>query len=580
LGNAYRYKGRYQEALEKQEEAKALSDSSQNPLIYSRIDLNLGAIHEAIGNYGMAFKYYLRSIEGAETAGDSVLLSTGLNNLGVAYNNHSDPEKAQYYLHRSIDIKKKIHDRVGLLMSTVNLAISANKLHKYDESIALYEQAMKLHKVVRKDVPPFRILYNMGQVYKDKGDLARAEDCYKQSLSYCKQAGIPQGLIYNYGGLANVAELRHDITKARDNYTQALHTAEDIGAVELQKDALKSLYLLEKGQSNFKRALNLHEKYTALNDSLNKEASQQELAGTEAKLNLRRQEEINKLLQEKQQQQEARLTTQNWLIAAGLGIIIVVLGSVILLVKSNVEKQRINSELESQRNKLEELNKVKDKILAIIAHDLRSPLASMQGMIYLIREKELTKKEIAEMAAELEVSISQNISMMDNLLVWAREQMSGLALNIKAVNAREIVKEVFDNYQFQAQHKGVQLANKVSEGLKVKADHNLLKLILRNLVSNSIKFCKEGDRLTVSTREEEGKVIFEVEDTGIGIPETKKAGLFSSNSGSRNGTNDEKGSGLGLQLCKEFIEKQDGHISVESVEGEGATFIFSLPRGS
>jgi signal transduction histidine kinase len=380
--------------------------------------------------------------------------------------------------------------------------------------------------------------------------------------------------------LANVAELRHDITKARDNYTQALHTAEDIGAVELQKDALKSLYLLEKGQSNFKRALNLHEKYTALNDSLNKEASQQELAGTEAKLNLRRQEEINKLLQEKQQQQEARLTTQNWLIAAGLGIIIVVLGSVILLVKSNVEKQRINSELESQRNKLEELNKVKDKILAIIAHDLRSPLASMQGMIYLIREKELTKKEIAEMAAELEVSISQNISMMDNLLVWAREQMSGLALNIKAVNAREIVKEVFDNYQFQAQHKGVQLANKVSEGLKVKADHNLLKLILRNLVSNSIKFCKEGDRLTVSTREEEGKVIFEVEDTGIGIPETKKAGLFSSNSGSRNGTNDEKGSGLGLQLCKEFIEKQDGHISVESVEGEGATFIFSLPRGS
>ncbi|HKK46086.1 MAG TPA: tetratricopeptide repeat-containing sensor histidine kinase [Balneolaceae bacterium] len=580
LGSAFRIEGKYQDALSKQEAAKALIDSTKNPRMFNRIELHLGATYGDMGYFGRAFKYHLKSINGAEALGDSLLLATSLNSLGVVYNEHHEYGKAQFYLKRAIPIENKIGDKIGLLRAYNNLAISLHNQNLFDQAIKLYHKSLTLHNEIRKDVPPFRILYNLGQLYKDTKQLDKAENYYHRSLTYCKQAGIAQGLVYNYGGLANVAELRNNYSKAHEYYTKAQQIAKKIGAQKLQREALRSLYKLEKGRNNFKRALAYHEKYTALNDSLNKKANEEKIEDSETKLSLRKQEEINRLLKDKQREQGARLTFKNWLIAAGIGIIIIVLISIILLYRANKGKQKINSELQAQRNKLEELNKVKDKILAIIAHDLRSPLASMQGMVYLFREEELSKEEINEMTAELEVSISQNISMMDNLLVWAREQMSGMALNIETIDAYKVVKEVFENFQFQAEHKGIKLINKVAPDLKVKADDNLIKLILRNLVSNSIKFCKNGDQLTISTIEETGKIIFEVADTGIGIPEAKKNTLFTVKSGSRSGTNDEKGSGLGLQLCKEFVEKQEGEISVKSTEGVGTTFIFSLPRAS
>lgn len=580
LGSALGVKGKYQEALNKEEEARSLVDSVQHPDLYSRIELHLGATHGNMGHFGRAFKYHLRGIDGAEAVGDSLLLATGLNSLGVVFNDHKEYDKARFYLERSIEIEKHIGFKLGLLRAYGNLAISYHNLDMPEKAIEYYNNALRLHNEIRKDVPPFRILYNLGQLYKDTGKLDKAQDHYQQSLDYCKKAGVTQGLIYNYGGLANIAELRNDFTKAREYYKDALQIAQKIGAKNLQSDALQSLFKLEKGQHNYKKALDYHEQLLAVSDSLNKKASQEKIADSETKLSLRKQEEINRLLKEKQRQQEARLAFKNWLIAAGIFIIIIILISIFLLYRANREKQRINSELESQRNKLEELNKVKDKILAIIAHDLRSPLASMQGMIYLLREDELSKQEIDEMTSELQVSISQNISMIDNLLVWAREQMSGMAVTIEVLKAREVVEEVFDNYEYQAHHKGVELINDVAVDLKVRADRNLLKLILRNLVSNAIKFCEPDDRLTIATYQQDGKVVFKVKDTGIGIPQKKRDDLFSMNSGSRSGTNNEKGSGLGLHLCKEFVEKQDGEISVESEEGKGTTFIFSLPQAS
>ena len=579
LGNAYRYQGRFEEALQRQKEARALVDSSEYPGIHSRINLNTASVYESMGNYGTALKYYLRSIEGAEAQQDTLLLATGLNNLGVAYNNYSDPEKARHYLRRASEMYRNLNDQVGLLRTTTNLAISANKLGDYEESVSMYRQALDIHERVRSDTPPFRILYNLAQVYKKQGKLEKAESNYRKSLEYCRGAGIPQGLIYNYGGLGNVAELRGDTAKAAEYYGQALDTARQIKAAELERSALNSLYQLEKKRGNFREALSYHESLTSLSDSLQKIARQQELDETEAQLSLRRQEEVNRLLKEKQEQQQSRIAAQNWLIAAGAGIIIVILISMYLLYRSNVERREINAELESQRKRLEELNRVKEKMLAVISHDLRSPMTSMQGLLYLLRENDLSREEISEMAAKLEVSLKHNINMMDNMLVWAREQMSGLELDPEKVNAHGVAANVIDNNELQADDKGIRLLNRVPEDLTVEADKNLLELILRNLISNSIKFSREGDEVIVQAEATANdRVVFRVSDTGIGIPEEKQEKLFSMNGGSREGTGNEKGSGLGLKLCREFVEKQGGEIDFETAEGEGTTFTFSLGK--
>jgi signal transduction histidine kinase len=581
LGDAYRYLGQYDKALEKQQRAQALIDSAESPHMYGSISHSIGSIYSKVGNYPSAFKYFLRTIEVAEATSDSLMLANGLNSLGLAYNNNSEYEKARGYFERAIEINRRLNDRVGLLRATNNLAMSQDNLQNYDQAIAGYEQALALHKEIRKDTPPFRILYNMGQLHKRNNKLTKAEEHFRQSLQYCQQVGIPQGIVFNYGGLANVAELRKNFDKARNYYQNALDVAQKIRMVRLEREALQSLYDLEKRQDNYRDALTYHERLTTLSDSLDSIARQQQLDETETKLGLRRQEQINRLLQEKQRQQEARIATQNWLIALGVAIILIILVSLYLLYRSNAEKRRINSELALQRNELQELNQVKDKMLAIIAHDLRSPMASMQGMLYLLQDKNLSKSEIDDLIADLNVTISQNISMMDNLLAWAREQMTGLELNLTTVSPHKIIKEVFSNFELQARDKGIKLINEVSKELEIRADRNLLTLILRNLVSNSIKFSQSEDEIIVRTRQEEsGKIVFEVADTGVGIPEDEKENIFSIKGESRMGTQDEKGTGLGLRLCKEFVEKQDGEISVESTEGEGTTFTFALPKAS
>lgn len=581
LGNAYRYQGQYKEALAKQEEAMGLIDSVRHPGIYARLNLNIASVHSDMGNFGPAFKYFSRSIEAAEATGDSVLQATALNNLGVLYNDHQQSEDAKYYLRRALAIDKKINNKVGMLRATLNLAISFHKLNNYDKAISLYNQALDLHRDVRPNIPPFRILYNLGQLHKEQGHYDKAIDYYQQSLNYSKQQGIAQGLIYNYGGLGDVAEQQGRYPEAATYYSKALDIARKIGEYDLEKNALQSLYSLKKSVGAYQEALSFHEAYVELSDSLQEVFRQEQIDKTKVQLGLQKQQDINHLLQEKQRQQETLIATQYWLIVAGIVIIVIILISLYLLYKSNAEKQRINAELEAQRSQLQELNKVKDKMLAIIAHDLRSPMASMQGMLYLIREEDLSADEISGMAAKLEVSLNQNISMMDNLLAWAREQMVGLEVDIERIQAREVVEEVFDNLCLQAQDKGITLHNNIAEDVVVWADENLLKLILRNLISNSIKFSKQGDEISVQGRRgSSGKILFEVCDTGIGIPEDKQQAIFSMEGESRLGTEDEQGSGLGLRLCKEFIEKQDGEISVQSTEGEGTTFTFCLPKAS
>lgn len=578
LGNAYRYQGRYEEALNKQEEAKALVDSAQHTELYNKINYNIGMVHAETGNLGTAFKYYLQSINSAEATGDTLTLAKVLNSLGFAYNDYSQPEQAKYYLKQAFEINKKINYRLGQFYVTNNLAISFEQLEEFKEALSMYNRALSLQRKIRKDTPPFRILYNMGQVYRKTGELDRAEEHYQQSLEYCRQADIPQGLIYNYGGLANVAELRGDMVKAKDYYTRALNIAREVGMASLEKAALESLYDLEKDRQNFGEALTYHEELVAVSDSLENIARQEHIEETETKLELRRKEEVNNLLQEKQQQQEARIASQNWLIALSIGIISVILIFLYLLYRSNAEKQRINSELELQRNRLEDLNRVKNKMMAIIAHDLRTPMASMQSMLHILEENELSKSEMKELATELNLSIRQNISMMDNLLAWAQDQMSGLELDFESIEAYDVVEDLVENFSLQARNKDIILMNKIPPDLKVKADLNLLNLILHNLVSNSMKFSHEGDKITIRTRNgEAGKIIFEVIDTGIGIPKKEQKTIFSKHMKLRSGTENELGSGLGLQLCKEFVEKQDGEISFVSTEGKGTTFFFSLP---
>lgn len=572
LATAYRYQSKYPQAMKTYNQGLSLIDSLESPEVFAAINTNKASIYEDLGNLSKAISLYQEGITFAEAVGDSSFLATALNNLGNLYYEQSNYKDAQTYLSESITVSQQQGFYNTLLRAKHNLASTERDLGNFEEARRLYREAWELHEKVRPDSPPIQLLYNMGRLHLEVSELDEAEEHFRESLQYSQKGGIPAGLFYNYIGLGDVALARGDLSASLGFYNDSFDIARKVNSPPFRITVSEKLYEAYKNADNFEQALKYHEIAKQVSDSLSEDQQDEQLALAETELGLRQQQKINQLLQERQQQQEARISAQNWLIGMSVLVIIVILISIVVLYRSNRERKRVNEELQ-------ELNKVKNKMMAIIAHDLRSPMTSMQGIFYLLRDEDLQIEEIRDIASNLEVTIQQNINMMDNLLSWANSQMKGLDINVEWVSAYQIVEEIFENCSFRAEHKSLSLINEVDPDLMIKADENLIKLIIRNLVNNAIKFSHEGDTVRVLAEENSEEVIFKVKDNGIGIPNDEQDSIFLFQGHSRSGTNNENGSGLGLQLCKEFVEKQNGSIDVESSEGEGSTFFVSLPKG-
>ncbi|PAU94118.1 hypothetical protein CK503_07855 [Aliifodinibius salipaludis] len=572
LATAYRYQSKYPEAMNTYNRGLSLIDSLENPKIYAAINSNKATIYQNLGNRSEAISLYHKGIRFAETVGDSSFLATALNNLGNLYFEDKNFEDALTYLEESVTVSEKQGFHNTLLMAKHNLASTQRDLGNYDEARNLYREAWEIHDKIRPDNPPIQLLHNMGMFHLKKSELDEAEEHFQESLEYSQKASVPAGLFHNFVGLGDVAAARGEYSASTNFYNDAFEIAEKVDSPPFRISAAEKLYEVYKEEGNFEQALKYHELAKQVSDRLTEVQKDEQLALAETELGLRQQQKINQLLQEKQAQQQARITAQSWLIGMSTLVIAIILILIFVLYRSNRERKRVNRELE-------ELNKVKDKMMAIIAHDLRSPMASMKGVLYLLKDEDLEVDEVREIALELEMSIMENITMMDNLLSWAHSQMSGLEIELEILNAHELVEDVLENCSLQAEHKSISLSNEIEPNLKVKADSNLLQLVIRNLVNNAIKFSKEGDAVTVMAEEQSNMITFKVKDTGIGIPKKQQSDIFLLQGNSRPGTNDETGSGLGLQLCKEFVEEQNGTIDLESTEGEGTTFYVTLPKG-
>jgi two-component system sensor histidine kinase/response regulator len=235
-----------------------------------------------------------------------------------------------------------------------------------------------------------------------------------------------------------------------------------------------------------------------------------------------------------------------------------------------------------QKHELEELNATKDKFFSIVAHDLRTPVSSLAGFSSMLSKygDQMSPEEISKFSKDLHKSVKNALSLVENLLTWARTQMDKMDHSPSVVNINTVVKETVEQMSSSAGSKNIRLQENIAANLQIFADENHLRLILRNLVSNAIKFTPEGGSITISTSQAaEGQAEITVEDTGVGMDESRLSRLFKiGEANSTNGTAGEKGTGLGLVLCKEFVEKNSGSIAVRSTEGSGTTFTIQLPQ--
>jgi signal transduction histidine kinase len=235
-------------------------------------------------------------------------------------------------------------------------------------------------------------------------------------------------------------------------------------------------------------------------------------------------------------------------------------------------------EIQQQNKALEEVNHVKDKLLSVVSHDIRGPLGSLHLALNLVKSGSLSAQEFQTVTEDLETRLTQTTEFIDNLLQWAKLQMRGETFEPDRLDLSKLADESVTLLEPECIQKHILLKNHIHESLEAYADLNMIRSVFRNLLTNAIKFTKPNGTIAINAYRIDRKIIISVADTGVGIPEKNRARLFTISSVTTQGTKQEKGTGLGLLLCKEFVEKNGGAIWFETQEGKGTTFYFSLPQ--
>jgi len=244
------------------------------------------------------------------------------------------------------------------------------------------------------------------------------------------------------------------------------------------------------------------------------------------------------------------------------------------------QRRKANEEISRYTEELKQLNMTKDKFFSIIAHDLRNPFITILGFSELLLSdfQELTEEEKIYYIEEMQNSANLSHNLLQNLLQWSRSQTGRIDFSPRVISVHDMVKQNFELLKQTAAKKGISLVNKVDVVINIEADEDMSDTIFRNLITNAIKFTSDGGSISIDAEIKDDTVVIKVKDTGIGMDEETKSKLFRLDvNHSSLGTSQEKGTGLGLILCKEFVEKHKGKIWVESSIGKGTTFSFTLP---
>lgn len=236
--------------------------------------------------------------------------------------------------------------------------------------------------------------------------------------------------------------------------------------------------------------------------------------------------------------------------------------------------------LKNQATELGELNTLKNKLFSVISHDLKAPMYALRNLFRNVHEKNMSVRELKKSVPDVLNDLNYTVGLMDNLLQWAKAQMRADAVHKQEVDIEQSIYEVMQLQHLQAKSKQISITNNTKPGMFAYIDKDMLNLVLRNLISNSIKFTPENGNISIGVHEHHSFIEIYVKDSGTGISNDALLKISNNDFYTTNGTASESGTGLGLMLCKEFLARNGSQLHIESEPGAGSTFSFSIPKAA
>lgn len=419
-----------------------------------------------------------------------------------------------------------------------------------------------------------------GQIYLDQNNYKWALYWFNQSEMLHKNLDDDRARVDLFNGIAN-AYLGVEQDSLSTVYAlEGYDVAKRIKSLKGQKDCAKTLYKVFKKQGHYGISLEYHERFQTISDSLSKDENKRNLTLLKTKLDYDHQKKD--LIQENT---KALAKQRNYIILTLVVIFALLAGSIPLYFNQKKQKRlyqelkKSTQNLSDREEELKEINKTKDRLFSIIGHDLRGPVGALQGLLSLFSKGDIEIDEFHGFVPKLKADVDHILFTLNNLLSWGYAQMNGSTTRPKVISINKLVENSINLLSELAATKDIEIVNELTENPMGYFDENHIDVVIRNLISNAIKFTPKNGSITIKALEEKKFWKIQVSDTGIGIDKKTQRKLFRDNSNiTTYGTNNEKGTGLGLSLCKEMVERNKGKIWVESLPRNGSTFYFTIPK--
>ena len=611
IGEIYRYWGDYVKAMDYYQKSLIIRKELGNKKGISTCYNNIGIIYKNRGNYAKALEYYQNSLIIKEELGDKRGISITYNNIGIIYKIQGNYAKALEYYQKSLIIKEELGDKRGISIIYNNIGNIYKELNNYEDALEYCKKSL----IIREELgnkPGISSCYNnIGTIYYFQDDYHKALKYFRKSLTINIKIGLKSGKAESYKGFSLVYLKQEKPKKAYDYSKKAYIIAAEIRKAKLLKECSEILAKSCEALGLYKEAYKYHIVFKTMSDSLYNKEIIKKMTGLEYQYKYEKEKQATELKQQKkdavraEEEKRQKVIRNSFIIGFILMIIIaiVVLNGFIqkrkanrTLALQNLKIKEINKELIQQKDeietqsenlaianeKLQKLNATKDKFFSIVAHDLRSPFSALMGYsdLLLKNHKEYDEEERESMIKSISDSSENTFRLLENLLTWSRSQSGIIEFVPEKFNIKPLINEIVLLLQQTAINKSIRLLSNIEIDTFIYADKNMISTVLRNLITNALKFTHKNGTVIVSANEtkKQGFIEISVSDTGLGISKDKINNLFYIDKNiSTLGTEDEAGTGLGLILCKEFVKKNNGEIFVESVVNKGSKFTFTIP---
>ncbi|NOZ47333.1 MAG: sensor histidine kinase [Chlorobi bacterium] len=575
-GKALTLKGEYEEAIKIFTEALVFKNDSA---YHASILYQIGRSYFFLQEYEKSTKRLLKALKLQEDLNDTMQAKSfniiGLNNMYL-----NQFEIAAKYYAKALRLEKLGNDKAGLSNTLTNFGILYRRMEKFDSSRFFYHEALEVAKKKNDLKRMANALNNIGLTYVYQKKAIKGTDYIKEALAIKEKLGDKNGIFRSYFNLGTIYIDLKKYDLAKYYLKKCLKIQPDS---RINWEVYTLLADIDSATGDYLAAFNNFKEFHRLQTNRYNALKAKQFNELQIQYETEKKEEAIILLQKENDLATIKiLKSKNQKIFLSLILILVILVIIIIWYLYSLRKKS-NEILKQKNDDLTKLNNYKNKFFSIIAHDLKNPLSAFQNVTGVLLESydSYDEKTIKKYLEKLYISSGNVGEMLNNLLHWSLNQMEGIKFESEPIQLKNAIEKAVSIFSLNLESKEITVQQNIKSTIYVNSDSIILSTVIRNLVSNAIKFSNKNGVIYIKAEEDKNEVVISVEDTGIGISQEDINKLFDISYDTKAiGNSPEKGTGLGLILTKELLEKNNGKIWAMSNLGKGSKFYFTMPKAN